>query len=91
MVREDKGGIGYVDFIFYPMTDQNDDCIILELKADDTAEHAIQQIKEKKYVLAFSPKPGEPLSYTGRQLAVGIGYDRRSKKHECRVEVIECT
>ena len=47
-MQEDKGGIGYVDFIFYPMTNQNDDCIILELKVDDTAEHAIQQIKEKK-------------------------------------------
>jgi len=36
--REDKSGIGYVDFIFYPVTNRNDDCIILELKVDHTAE-----------------------------------------------------
>lgn len=91
LVREDKGGIGYVDFIFYPVIDKGDDCIILELKVDDTAEHAIQQIKDKKYVLAFAPKPGEPVRYTGRRLAVGIGYDKGSKEHDCKVEVIECS
>lgn len=84
LVREDKGGICYVDFIFYPVIDKGDDCIILELKVDDTTEHAIQQIKDKKYVLAFAPKPGEPVRYTGRRLAVGIWYD-------CKVEVIKCS
>ena len=43
MEREDKAGIGYVDFIFYPETDRSDDGIILELKIDHTAEgHCIQ-------------------------------------------------
>lgn len=88
VVREDKGGVGFVDFIFYPAVNKNDDCIILELKVDDSAEHAVEQIKDKKYVLAFAPKPGEPLRYTGRKLAVGIGYDRKSKKHECKVEIL---
>ena len=45
--REDKAGIGYVDFIFYPEINQKADGIILELKMDHTAEEAIQQIKEK--------------------------------------------
>jgi len=49
----------------------------------------VKQIKDKKYTLAFAPKPGEPLMYTGRRLAVGIGYDRKSKKHECMVEVLK--
>lgn len=88
VVREDKGGIGYVDFVFYPAVNMDDDCIILELKVDGTAEQAVRQIKDRKYVLAFAPKVGEPMVYTGRRLAVGIGYDRRSKKHECRVEVL---
>ena len=30
--REDKAGIGYVDFIFYPETDHSADSIILEMK-----------------------------------------------------------
>ncbi len=88
VVRENKGGTGYVDFLFYPAVNKNDDCIVLELKVDDSAEHAVAQIKNKKYALAFAPKPGEPLMYTGRRLAVGIGYDRKSKKHECMVEIL---
>lgn len=51
--REDKAGIGYVDFIFYPEIDQKADGIILELKVDHTAEEAIQQIKEKSIWLNF--------------------------------------
>ena len=45
--REDKGGIGYVDFIFYPEVDHTADGIILELKVDRTPEEAIQQIRDK--------------------------------------------
>lgn len=45
--REEKAGIGYVDFIFYP-EDKKADCMILELKVDHTPEEAIQQIKEKR-------------------------------------------
>ena len=43
--REDKAGVGYVDFIFYP-NKKDADCIILELKVNHTPEEAIQQIKE---------------------------------------------
>ena len=51
--REDKAGIGYVDFIFYPEIDKSSDAIILELKIDHTPEEAIAQIKEKQYALKF--------------------------------------
>lgn len=47
--REDKAGEGYVDFIFYP-EHPGDDALILELKVDSTPDHAILQIKKKKYV-----------------------------------------
>lgn len=85
--REDKAGIGYVDFIFYP-DKKDDDCIILELKVDHTAEEAIQQIKDRKYDLRFKGKIGEEPRYTGRILAVGIAYDKGTKKHSCIVEVL---
>ncbi len=85
--REDKAGIGYVDFIFYPMK-KTDDCIILELKVDKTAEEAVQQIKTRQYALKFQGKLGEEPPYTGRILAVGIGYNRKDKKHHCIVEVL---
>ena len=86
--REDKAGIGYVDFIFYPERDRKADCIILELKVNHSAEEAIRQIKEKQYALRFAPKLGETPKYTGRILAVGIAYDKETKKHSCRLEVL---
>ena len=86
--REDKAGIGYVDFIFYPEIDQKADGIILELKVDHTAEEAIQQIKEKKYLTKFQGKLGQKLRYTGRILGVGIAYYKDTKKHECKIEVL---
>jgi len=86
--REDKAGKGYVDFIFYPETDKSADCIILELKVDDTPEEAIRQIREKKYALRFQGKIGEIPKYSGRILAVGISYEKTTKKHSCIVEVL---
>ncbi|MDO5818391.1 MAG: AAA family ATPase [Eubacteriales bacterium] len=86
--REDKACIGYVDFIFYPEIDQKADGIILELKVDHTAEEAIQQIKEKKYLTKFQGKLGQKPRYTGRILGVGIAYYKDTKKHECKIEVL---
>ncbi len=86
--REDKAGIGYVDFIFYPIK-RDDDCLILELKVDHTPEEAIQQIKDRRYALKFGQKPGGLPEYTGRILAVGIAYSKEEKKHSCKVEVLK--
>lgn len=83
---EQKAGRGFVDFIFYPER-RSSDCLILELKVDSTPEIAIQQIKDKDYALRFR-EGQEALCYTGRILAVGISYSRKTKKHSCKVEVI---
>ncbi len=83
--REDKAGTGYVDFNFYPY-DTTADCIILELKVDHTPDEAIAQIIDKKYALKFVPKLAGQKIYTGRILAVGIGYWKDSKEHSCKVE-----
>ena len=85
--REDKAGEGYVDFIFYPEMG-NEDALILELKVDSTPKEAIRQIIDKKYALRFAGKLGERPKYTGRILAVGISYDRKTKKHACQIERI---
>ena len=87
--REDKAGTGYVDFIFYPETDKSLDSIILELKVDSSPEEAIRQIKTRKYDLRFRERIGEEQKYTGRILAVGISYNKKTKKHICRVEVLQ--
>ena len=90
--REDKAGLGYVDFIFYPFV-KNEDCIIIELKVNHTADEAIRQIKDRQYALRFEGrcapvahvlapteakrrKFGENPEYTGRILAVGIAYNK---------------
>ena len=88
--REDKAGVGYVDLIFYPIVAKSDDCIIIELKVNHTAEEAIQQIKDRRYALRFEGKFGENPEYTGRILAVGIAYSKEdeNKRHECKVEVL---
>ena len=86
--REDKAGQGYVDFIFYPER-RGADGLILELKVDDTPENAIRQIREKDYILRFHGKLGEKPRYTGRILAVGISYNKKTKEHFCRVEVLQ--
>lgn len=79
--REDKAGIGYADFMFYP-ENKKADCIILELKVGHTPEDAIQQIIDRKYALRFT-------EYTGRILAVGISYDKKTKRHSCNIKVLK--
>lgn len=49
------------------------------MKVDHTPEEAIQQIKDRKYLLKFEGKFGEEYRYSGRILGVGIAYDRRTK------------
>lgn len=85
--REDKAGEGYVDFIFYPQI-KTADSIILELKIDSTPEDAIQQIKDRGYALRLKGKLGEKPKYTGKILAVGISYNRKTKEHTCKVEIL---
>lgn len=56
--------------------------MIVELKYDKSAETAIKQIKEKRYVGALS-------GYTGKILLVGVNYDSTGsdkKKHTCIIE-----
>lgn len=86
--REDKAGEGYVDFIFYPER-RGGDAMILELKTYSTPDAAIRQIRKKKYAFRFLGKLGEKPQYTGRILAVGISYDRKTKEHSCKVEVLK--
>lgn len=83
--REDKAGKGYVDFIFYPEK-KNTPAIILELKVDASPEEAIQQIKDKQYILRLRGKLGEKRKATAEVLLVGISYNRATKAHTCKIE-----
>ena len=40
-------------------------------------------------MLRFKGKLGEKPKYTGRILAVGISYNKKTKEHFCKVEVLQ--
>ena len=80
IVREDKAGKGYVDFLFDPLR-KSDPVIILELKYKHSAKNALQCIHNRNYAGRFT-------DYS-RILLVGINYSERTKKHTCLTELIE--
>lgn len=60
----------------------------MELKVNDTPENALQQIKDRSYVLRFEGKLGESPKYLGRVIGVGIAYDKETKRHSCITKVL---
>ena len=82
-VREFPSGKGFADLIFVPKREQSTvPALLLELKWNQSAETALNQIKEKKYTEGLQ-------GYTGSILLVGINYDKKSKTHECRIEELD--
>jgi hypothetical protein len=55
---------------------------VTELKVNDSADSAIEQIKAKEY---YKPLEG----YYGEVLLVGISFDKGTLKHPCRIERIQ--
>ena len=55
--------------------------ILLELKKDLSANAAIDQIHEKNY-------KGKVSQYEELIILVGINYDSKSKKHDCKIEFL---
>lgn len=83
LVRELPAGKGFADIVFIPHRAYAEKpALIVELKWDQSADGAIEQIKRKQYVDALK-------DYTGQILLVGINYDKASKKHQCRIERIQ--
>lgn len=85
MYRELAGGDGFADLVFVPRKNCQSPAFIVELKWNQSAETAIDQIKKKKYAECLQ-------DYTGEILIVGINYNRDSKedskKHCCKIEKI---
>ena len=82
IVREDKSGKGYADYLFTPKKKQYPP-IILELKYDKSAKDAIDQIYERHYI--------DKVKDYKEILLVGINYDKKAKHHECIIETYERT
>lgn len=56
--------------------------VIIELKWDKTAEGAIEQIKQNRYMDSLK-------EYHGELLLAGINYDKKTKEHICVIEKYE--
>lgn len=82
LIREMPAGNGFADIVFLPKRTSLNPALVLELKWDKTAEGAISQIKSKGYVKALK-------EYKGNILLVGINYEKKNKRHECRIERFE--
>lgn len=78
-VREFPIGKGFADIVYLPRKNSDRPAIVVELKYDKSANGAIQQIKDRKYVSALD-------EYFGNILLVGINYDKKDKKHSCVIE-----
>ena len=79
LIRELPAGKGFADMVFLPKRTSLNPALVLELKWDKTAEGAISQIKSKGYVSALK-------EYKGNILLDGINYEKKNKKHECKIE-----
>ena len=83
-IRELPTGRGFADFVYIPKPEYISDypALLVELKWNQNAKTALQQIKDKAY-------PESLLSYTGNILLVGINYDKKKKVHQCVIETYE--
>ena len=83
IIREMPSGKGFADFTFIPRANAGKrPAMVVELKYNQSADTAIQQIKEKRYQGALS-------GYGDRILLVGINYDAEGedkKHHTCVIE-----
>ena len=77
VIREMPSGKGYADMVFIPKDDKP--AMIVELKWNQEAKTAINQIKEKKYYYGLE-------KYLDNLLLIGITYDKKTKKHSCIIE-----
>jgi hypothetical protein len=77
--RELPTGKGFADIVLIPRKNVDSPAIVLELKFNQNADAAIDQIRRKQYPDSVAP-------FANDLLLVGINYDRQTKQHTCRIE-----
>lgn len=80
-IRELPSGCGFADFVFIPKPEYIQDypALVVELKWNQSAQTALQQIRDKKYPMSIQ-------EYTGDMLLVWINYDKKTKEYQCLIE-----
>lgn len=79
LVREMPTGKGYADIVFLPRRYSQKPAMVIELKYKQSAQSAVEQIKNRQYSDVLQ-------EYRGNMLLVGISYDRNTKRHTCVIE-----
>lgn len=77
--RELPTGKGFADIVLMPRKNTCKPAILLELKYDKSADAAIEQIHRKEY-------HSKVMQDAKEIILVGINYDAKSKRHECKIE-----
>ncbi|SKB95356.1 PD-(D/E)XK nuclease superfamily protein [Lachnospiraceae bacterium] len=82
-LEELPSGNGYADIVYLPKKQSNYPILVIELKWDETAETAIDQIRKRNY-------PEKLKERNEDIILVGVSYDKddREKKHHCKIERI---
>lgn len=78
-MMELPSGKGFADVVYLPRRNINRPALVIELKWNQSAQGAIQQIKDRQYTSWIE-------SYTGDILLVGINDHTKKKKHQCVIE-----
>lgn len=83
--EELPAGKGYADIVYLPKKKSSMPALVIELKWNNSAETAIQQIKSRNYPAALK-------DYGGDILLVGISYNKDApvdqRKYSCRIEKV---
>ena len=83
--EELPAGVGYADLVYIPKQDSDWPALVIELKWNDSAESAMDQILKKKYPAALE-------GYGSEILLVGISYNKElpagERRHTCRIRRI---
>ena len=79
LIREMPAGKGFADIAAIPCVRADLPMLIIELKWNQDAQTAINQIRAKEYPKALEGR-------NGKMILVGINYNKSTKKHECKIE-----
>ena len=78
-IREFPTGRGFADIVYLPLRNMDCPALLIELKWNHSAQGAIRQIKDKKYMDWLK-------SYTGDILFIAINYNKKKDTYDCIIE-----
>ena len=74
-------GKGIADVVFIPASNAKLPAMVVELKWNQTAGGALEQIKKRNYTAVLRP-------FAGNIVLCGINYDVKTGKHTCEIEKV---